>query len=315
MTQILTKSAAYVAARKILGDHRKVCDSIGDAFAALRSIYATEGFPADFPTVAARVGLVDVSGEDAIPPLADWPAEYQADGVSICVTFVGVRGLKGEDGKEANGARGFAIYPLHPVDAILGDDSGVSWVNKVVEKEASHVALRQLRNVNIALGTDAFAAAAMEMPVSVSDYVEESTRESLDTSAFDGLWKSFRTMLSQSPATAALVTQHPGKGEVVKALRSKAFAQAEYETLESMGVFTFIGTTMVGIIEHMKAQAVERGEDFELDASEIQGWLATRDTKVFASPKKVEADLSTVDFGAFMSGIGLAGDAGEGDKA
>lgn len=307
MTQILTKSPAYVAARKILGDHRKVVESIGDAFAALRAIFAVTDFPADFPVVAARVGLVDVtSGEDSIPPLADWPAEYQQPGVQICVTFVGVRGLKDDKGKDANGARGFAIYPLHAVDAILNDDAGILWVNKVVEKEASHVALRQLRNVNIALGTDAFAAAAMEMPVSVSDYVEESTRESLDTSAFDGLWKDFRTLLSKSPATAALVTQLPGKGEVLKALRSKAFATEEYETLESMGVFTFIGTTMIGIIGHMKAAAVERGEDFELDASEIEGWLATRDTKVFTTAKKVEADLSTVDFGAFMGEIGLA---------
>jgi hypothetical protein len=312
MTQLLTKSAAYIAARKILGDHRKVVDSIGDAFSILRAIYATDGFPADFPTVAARVGLVDVtSGEDSIPPLADWPAEFQQDGVQICVTFVGMRGLTDEKGKAANGARGFAIYPLHGVDAILADDSGILWVNKVVEKEASHVALRQLRNVNPALGTDHFAAAAMEMPVSVSDYVEESTRESLDTSAFDGLWKDFRTMLSKSPATAALVTELPGKGEVLKALRSKAFAKEEYETLESMGVFEFIGVTMVGIIDNMQAAAVEAGEDFTLDSSEIKGWLATRDTKVFATAKKVESDLSTVDFGAFMAGLGVGAKNGE----
>lgn len=307
MTLILSKSAAYISARNKLGDHRKVFESIGDAIAVLKTIYATEGFPAEFPVVAARVGLVDVTGDDSIPPLADWDEAYRADGIKICVTFIGVRGIKDESGKDANGARGFALYPLHPLDAIQADDSGIEWLWKVAEKEASHVALRKLRNVPAALGTDALAQAAMEMPVSVSDYVEESTSESLDTTAFDALWKQFRTMLAQSASTAALVTRLPSKAEVLKAIRSKAHAESEYADLEKMGAFTWIATTMVGIIDHMRNDAVTRGEDFEMDSGEIKGWVATRDTKVFASPKKVEADLSTVDFGAFMQGVGLAG--------
>jgi hypothetical protein len=303
MTQILSKSPAYIGARTKLGDHRKVFDSITNAIATLRTIFAAENFPQDFPVVAARVGLVDVTGEDSIPPLAEWPEEYQADGVMICVTFIGVRGLKGEDGKEANGARGFAIYPLHPLDAIRSDESGDVWLWKVAEKEASHVALRGLRNVPSALGTDALAQAAMEMPITVSDYVEESTREGLDTSAFDAIWKQFRTMLAQSASTAALVAQLPGKGEVLKAIRSKAFALEQYEQLEKMGAFTFIADTMAQIIDSMRETAVAQGEDFEMDSSEIKGWLATRDTKVFVAPKKIVGDLSSVDFGAFMAGL------------
>lgn len=315
MTAITSKSAAYISARNKLGDHRKVFDSIGDALDALKAIFSTEGFPQEFPVVAARVGLVDVTGDDSIPPLAEWPEEYKTEGTLICVSFIGVRGIETADGKKENGARGFTIYPLHAIDAIRGDDSGEAWLWKVTEKEASHVALRGLRNVPDALGSDALAAAAMGMPLSVADYVEESTRESLDTSAFDAIWKRFRAMLASSPATAALVPQLPAKSEVLKAIRSKAYAAEEYKPLEDIGAFAFIAETMAGIIDLLRQQAVDAGEEYELDSSEIRGWLTTRETKVFASPRRVETDLSTVDFGSFMAKPATTEGATEGDGA
>lgn len=306
MTHVITTvSDEYKAARKILDGHRKVFESVDAAIKALQNIYRIEGFPAAFDVVGARIGLIDVTGEDTIPPLADWPEEYRNEGVKICVTFIGVRGVKGADGKETNGARGFAVYPLHPLDALQADESGLSWLWKVAEKEASHVALRGLRNIGIALGSDALAQAAMAMPVSVSDYVEESDRESMDTTAFDSLWKDFRKMLADSPATAAIVSRLPNKGEVLKSIRSKPFALETYEELEKMGVFTFIANTMIGLIDTMKESAIEAGEDFELDSDEIKGWLTTRDSKVFAAPKRIEGDLATVDFAAFATGLGL----------
>ena len=317
MTQvnaITSKSAEYANARKVLGDYRKVFESTTDAIAALRGIFATEGFPQAFPVVGARIGLIDVTGEDSIPPLADWPEEYRTEGVKVAITFIGVRGIPDPQnpGKDVNGAKGFALYPLHPLDAIQSDESGLDWLWKVAEKEASHVALRQLRNVNPALGSDALAQAAMEMPLTVSDYVEESTRESMDTTAFDTLWKQFRKMLSESPATAALVARLPSKAEVLKAIRSKSYAEEAYPELESMGSFKWMATTMAAIIDQMRAAAIQEGTDFDLDSDEIKGWLATRDTKVFASAKKPEADLSSVDFGAFMAGVGVAN--GESDE-
>lgn len=299
---ILSTSAVYKNAREKLGDHRKDFDSLSDALATLRAIYAIEGFPQEFPTVAARLGLVDVSGEDTIPPMAEWPEEFSAPGVSIVVTFIGVRNQPGDDGKNVNGARGFAIFPLHAIEAIQADDSGPEWLKKVITKEAAHVALRGLRNVNPALGTDALVAAAQSMPLSVSDYVEESTSEGLDTAAFDKLWKQFRKLLSNDPATAALAVELPNKAEVIKAIRSTAFAKEEYDRLESMGAFKWIGETMAGIVDAMKAAASESGEDFDFDSSEIRGWIAGRDSKVFTSPKKAAADLQTVDFAAFKFG-------------
>lgn len=304
---ITSKSKAYIAAREKLGDHRKVVDSLAAGIALLKSIYATAEFPAEFPTVAAGVGLIDASGEATIPPESDWPEAYRSEGVMICISFLGVRGIKGEDNKESNGARAFCVYPLHSIDAIRSDESGDGWLWKVTEKESSHVALRGLRGVDMNLGSDALAAAAMGMPVTVSDYVEESTREGLDTSAFDKIWKQFRKLMSESPATAAMVPTLPTKVEVLRAIRSTDYAKREYADLEAIGAFRFIGETMSAVIDGLRAQAIAAGDEFDYDSQEIRGWLAGRDTKMFAQPRTIDTtDLAKkVDFSQFMTG-GLA---------
>jgi len=303
MTQLISKAPAYIAARNVLGDVRKVFDSVGDAIAALKKIYSTENFPADFPTLAARVGLVDVTGDDSIPPLADWPAEYASS--MVAVSFIGVRGLKADPNdpksKDVNGARGFVMYPLYSIDSIQADESGPKWLWKIAEKEASHVAMRGLRNVAPALGTDALAAAAMAMPLTVSDYVEESDSEGFDSTAFDTMWKNFRKALAEDPATAALVPGLPAKAEVLKCIRSKPFAVEQYPDLESIGTFTFIGEAMAGIIDTMREAAISSGQEFDLESTEIRSWLAGRDTKTFQGPRKVEPlDTSKINFAAFM---------------
>lgn len=309
MTSIISKSPAYIAARNKLGDHRKVFDSIGEALETLKAIFASDGFPADFPVVAAQVGQVDISGDDTIPPLTEWPEAYH-NGM-VCVSFIGQRKLTDENGKATNGARGFAIYPMHSLDAVRAEQSGEDWLWKVAEKEASHVALRSLRNVPDGLGVDALAQAAMQMPVSVADFVEESTRESLDTSAFDAIWRTFRKMLSESPATAALVPMLPNKGEVLKSIRIKAYAVENYPKLEEIGAFVFIGDTMAQIIDDMRKSAIDAGEDFDFDSSEIRTWLAERDTKTWTAPRQAAADLSALNFAAFRQQV-VGGESEEG---
>lgn len=300
---ISTKSPEYIAARKVLDGHRKIFDSVAAAIAALKTIYADPAkFPAAFPIVASRINsLIDVTGDDTIPPLSDWPAEYSAEGVRVCVSFLGVRDLKGEDGKSYNGATAFVIYPLPSINAIRDDASGESWLWKIVEKEASLVAFRPIREA-AKLGIEQLVAGAAQMPLTVSDYVEESTAES-EGAAFDGMWNQFRTMLKNNPGTSALVAGLPQKGEVVKSIRSKAYALQEYPTLENMGAFTFIAENMVKVMDMMKAQAVEAGEDFELDSSEITAWVAGRNTKVFTTPVRKEVAADAVDFGSFMSSL------------
>ncbi len=308
MTQIiLATSKAYIAARAVLGDHRKVYDSVTDAIAAVRSIYAKTDFPADFPVMAARVGLIDVSTEATIPDVAEWAeGAYLADGIQVAVSFIGVRNLEidvnGEK-KKANGAKGLVIYPIFGIDNIVANDDGGEWLMKIIEKEMSHVAFRNLRNVPLESTTEELGAAAKGMPASVGDYVEESTREGLDTSAFDSVWNKFRKLLKGEASTTLLVDALPAKQEVIKSLRSKAYAVENYGDLESMGAFTFIGSTMVKVIDMANAAAIEAGED-TVDSGEIAGWMTKRDTFVFPAQVKKPLESGAVDFGAFMAKLG-----------
>jgi len=322
MTTLISKSKPFGNAKaKLGGNHRKVFDDSAAAIDLLRQIYATEEFPQDFPTLIAGVGAVDVNATeetqdetgatvtvyaDSIPPFADWPEEYRTAGIRICVSFLGIRGLDaGTDAtgnkKLADGARGFVVYPLHPIDSIRAAEDGEDWLWKIVEKELSHVGVRGLRNVAPALGLDALSNAAKNMPLSVSDYVEESISEGTDTTAFDALWKEFRKRMSGSPHTAAMVPQLPAKAEVLRAIRSAQYARDEYNSLESIGAFRWMAESMIGIIDGFRAAAIEKGEEYALDPAEMKGWVAGRDSKVYPSPRKIETDLTTVDFSKFMA--------------
>lgn len=326
---LISKSKEFIHAKgKLGGDHRKIFDDIESAVGAVRAIYAGTdevSFPTAFPTVAAGIGLIDVTATetqtdadgnevvvyaDSIPPLETWPEQYLTAGVRICVSLLGQRGLDSTDAQgkaiKVDGARGLVVFPVHPLDSVRAVETGEAWLWKIVEKETSHVALRGLRNVAPALGTDALALAAKQMPLTVDDYVEESVSEGTDTAAFDSLWKEFRKRMASSQHTAAMVSQLPAKSEVIKAIRSAAYARDEYNNLESIGAFKWMAESMIGIIEGFRAAATEAGQDYELDSSEMKAWVAGRDTKVFPAPRKVESDLSTVNLSAFDAFLGTA---------
>lgn len=304
MNPILSTSAAYKSARAKLDGVRKTFESPSDALKSVRSILSADGFPSDFPVVVAGIGQIDLSADDSVPPLSEWPEIYTSAGVLTVVSFIGVRKLPGEDGKNANGAKGFAIFPVHPIDAIMADSAGAAWLWKVAEKESSHVAFRGLREVDAATGVDALAAAAKAMPLTVSDYVEETNAASTDSGAFEKIWAGFRKMLAGSPKTAALVPILPGKADVIKCIRSKAYAEELKPELESRNIFVWLGQNIIAIADQAKANAIEAGDEDanEYDSAQLKDWLATRNEKVFPAKEVKVVDLDKLDFAGFMAG-------------
>lgn len=303
MNPILTTSTAYKFARGKLDGFRKSFESPADAIKTLRGILTHESFPSDFPVVVAGIGQIDLSDDDSVPPVSEWPAVFTEKGVLTVVSFIGVRGLDTDDKKKANGAKGFAVFPVHPIDAIMADSAGAAWLWKITEKESSHVAFRGLRDAEAAVSAEALAAAAKAMPLTVSDYVEETAAASADSGAFEKIWAGFRKMLAGNPNTAPLVPVLPGKADVLKCIRSKAYAEELKPELESRNIFVWLGETIAKMADEMKAAAIESGDEdaSDYDSKQLREWLATRNEKVFAAKTVPTVDLDKLDFASFMA--------------
>ena len=262
------------------GKVRKIFDSYKDAKAA-------------FDKAAAAAG-------DSIPTHAA-PKELFQDGINACVAVVGMRQRVGA--KMESGIRGLVLFAMPSVDAFVSEAG--EWIQKIVEKEAAHVAFRRLRNAET---TEEMESAFAEMPADVNAYVTQYTGDGLDTDAFDAIWSPMRAALKESmPALASLL---PQKGEVLKSIRSAAYARDEHPELEEKGVFVFLGKSAINGCAGFKDA---EGNDAPIDASAIVEWLAKRDELVLATRKPQEKDFSQL--AGLDLGLGAETDEGGQDES
>lgn len=310
MTVLSKKSKDYIVASAVIGGHRKAFISATAALTAVKAMFTKDanghGLPDSFPVVANGVGSVDVSSPDSIPPLADWPEAYRDEAnYFVTVTFLGIRGMTdpADSTKVTDGVRGLVIATLPKVEAILAAQDGDKFIEKVVEKEIALVALRGLRGVSIDSSIDQLAAAALTMPVTAADYLETNSGPDVDTESFDKLWKDFRKMLADHPSTAALVPGLPQKNEVIKSIRSKAYATENYAALEQNGIFMVIAKLMGAVMDQLNTAAIAEGKEAQFDKGDIESWVAGRETKVFETRKPVAIDMAKVDFGGFFQSL------------
>ena len=297
---IKSTDAAYDIARKAIG-FRKQFDTLALAYAAVESLVRTEGFPTSFAVLAAKVGSIDIAAGQ--PELADWPQEYHQEGIGVCVSLLGIRGLKGEDGKNVNGAGAIVLFPSYSIDAITSATGGADWLSKIVEKETAHEAFRGLRGFKSDTARGILAQSAMEMPVSIADYIESTSAGRADYSVFTANWSAILGAMRENPKFSALADAYPTqKAELVKCLRSKAYALSEFPELENMGAsgaFVFAGKFAIRTVDALNEAAADAGEDEVGDSSVIQDWLDTRDEKILVAPKKPDFDPSAIDVSVF----------------
>jgi hypothetical protein len=216
---------------------------------------------------------------------ADPEAFADSENTLAAVAVVGSRD-RNAAGKMESGIRAVVLFPMPTAAAFVA--GAESWIAKIVEKEAAHVAFRNLRNAE---SMEELAAAAQAMPTDVATYVAEHARggEGLDTDAFDTVWNPLRKMLKE--AMPELVDLLPQKGEVLKAIRSKSYAESEHNALEARGVFIYLGNMLVKAAE---GWTDEKGESDPIDATAIKDWLAERDTLEIKKPVATEKDFSVL---------------------
>lgn len=270
--------------------NRKVFDTAADAVA-----YLSKGGDATKEGEAPKEGEDDSRAPFYGLPLAVKGMndengdidESTYDGNRAVVATVGAR-TKDAKGKALVGVKGIVMFAIPTLDAILASDKGREWLDKIVTKEASHVAFRTVRD---ATTTREFVDGVAAMPGDVEAFVTAHSRggDGLDTETFDALWNSFRKNLgTKSPALAKLL---PGKAEVLNAIRSKAYAVENHGELEAKGVFERTGLSLINAAQNNTV----KGEPSPLPTDALESWLADRDTFVFPTKAAPEKDFSVLD--------------------
>lgn len=220
-----------------------------------------------------------LAAENGLP---SWSAadDKFGDGMTACVALVSSR----EDapgGKKQQGIKAVVMFPMPTIHTFLSlkpnalkdaDSKALDWMKKVVEKEAAHVAFREVRDCST---TEEFQQMAEKIPASVDDYVIAHTRggDGIDLTTFNTIWSDYRVGLKEE--MPVLVEALPSKQEIIKCLRSKPYALRTESELEKRGAFVYILNKLIEACGLW--QNAETGQPEPLESDTLEEWLAERD--------------------------------------
>lgn len=282
-------------------DDRKVYPDLAQARAAFNAAKAhlPEGFIAmEAPdevffkhTVTTIPAVVDKKGNETSPAREERVmTDERESNIYAAVAVVGTRQRNDATQKMDSGIKALVLFAIPSTEAFLDSENGTSWVVKVVEKEAAHVNFRGLRNAET---VEEFSSEFASMPSDVDAIVTSHARESsFDSAAFDTMWKPFRDQLKTE--MPKLYDALPQKADVLRAIRSKPYAVAEYPKFEAANVFVFVAKQL---IEQGPAWTKGNGEPDPQDVSAIESWVAGRETLDLRKAQVDESFLDGLDLG------------------
>lgn len=225
---------------------------------------------------------------------------------------VGTLSARVDVGKvKKNGVKAITIMPIPNLAQITADENGAEWLEKVIAKEMGLISYRNIRGA--ATQADLLAGMA-KSPRTVAEYLAESKRAGAagDTETFDALWRGMRDALKES--MPALHKMLPSKVEVIKGIRSKAYALAEYPELESAKMGSVFVKLANAVIQNAKENTTDN-KPAPMDHSAIDSWLEDRDTLVLSKRDSGPIDYSALDQMDFGGFGGSTGSAETGDSA
>lgn len=189
-------------------DARRIFDNVEKATEYLNACASLFSDFADTPLAAP--GLTD-SG--------DFDPEVYTDGVQVMV---------GTLRKAKEGVKCIYIAPVPTLAALMADSAGTDWVQRIIHKELSHVAVRALREA------EDISTVVDQMP---------TTRDAYISSARDGgggIMEAFNELYKSVSATMASKVAVWGKFKLTKqelkrAFESKGYAEEFYPALQNRG--------------------------------------------------------------------------------
>lgn len=175
--------------------------------------------------------------------------------------------------KQGQGVKAIVVAPVPTVDQLLESEAGRQWVEKILNKELNHVAVRHLRDA------EDVTTVIDQMPTTLDAYItSERGAGGGMLESYDELYKLINATLAQK--VTAWAKQRFIKSELRKALESAGYAREYFPQLEDYkGESLFVLALQLGI-----NAAKRKG----LDPTIFERWLANRDAKAFTATDEEE---------------------------
>jgi hypothetical protein len=221
-----------------------------------------------FPTLAEAIPYLQASARDfsdfattkLVAPGMDSEGNFDAaiyDGKAVMVSLLR---------KQGKGVKAIVVAPIPTLEQLLADKAGTDWIERIVQKELNHVAVRHLRDAeDVTQFVD-------QIPTTLEGYITSGRDGGGGVmEAFDDLYKSVNaTLAAKIPAwSKARFT----KGELRKSLESTAYAAEYYPALED-----YKGESLFVMALQLATNAAKRKG---LDPTIFERWTANRDAKAF----------------------------------
>jgi hypothetical protein len=227
------------------------------------------------------------------------PAVYTDDmRVRVAVLKNVPRTINGK--KEPTTIKAIVVTPVPTLAALLGTDAeqvakmqesnpaGVAWIQKVLDKELNHVAVRPLRDA------ENLETAVAQMPRTVGDFLESGRDAGGIMDTFNDTYKTISDLMGSKATVWAKARLN--KSDLKKAMESTAFATEYYPALEDRGE----GKDSLFVLALRFGQALAKKKG--MDAAIFDKWLATRDQQTLAKTEdESDDDLSLDDLVADLA--------------
>lgn len=209
--------------------------------------------------------------------------EVYSDGTAIMVSVLTQRAE--EEGARSS-VKAIVIAPVPTFSAILANPEGAAWMQRIVEKELNHVAVRQLRKA------EDIAEAVDSMPKTLTDYISSDRGTGGILQAYEELWRPIKNNMGKLSRSWKLMNL--SKKELRRALESSAYASEYYPTLEESKQGSLFVFALNGLIDHAKKNG--------FDPTIFERWLSGRNEKVIdAKAEDDEEEFSLDDLTSAMA--------------
>jgi hypothetical protein len=243
---------------------RTFCESIEAASAFLAK--CQEDF-ADFDQHPLVLNGIDSEGNFD-------PAVYTTD-MRVMIDVLTNRGevavdAKGDKSRGPSTVKAIVVTPAPTREAILASEAGLTWLDKIIATQLSHVANAPLRKA------DNLATAQASMPLTLAEYVSPTREPNTANATFDALYRLILEGMKKSKAWARAKLN---KAELKNCMQSAAYALHNQPALEDRTDAT--GKTLDSLFVLALKVGIRQADEDVLDSSIFQTWLDTRNEAAF----------------------------------